>query len=83
MIPCRLPLNPGGKPSPPREKSIFTLLPGPSQPIMSTLVDLKDLTQGEFEQLMVSWGQAPFRARQIQKWLYKGVTDFQTMTDHR
>jgi 23S rRNA (adenine2503-C2)-methyltransferase len=48
---------------------------------MSSLVDLKDLTQGEFEQLMVSWGQAPFRARQIQNWLFKGVTDFQTMTD--
>ena len=30
---------------------------------------------------MTTWGQAPFRARQIQKWLYKGVTDFQAMTD--
>jgi 23S rRNA (adenine2503-C2)-methyltransferase len=48
---------------------------------MSSLVDLKDLTQSEFEQLMVSWGQAPFRARQTQKWLFKGVTDFQTITD--
>jgi 23S rRNA (adenine2503-C2)-methyltransferase len=48
---------------------------------MSSLVDLKNLTQSEFEQLMVSWGQAPFRARQVQKWLFKGVTDFQAMTD--
>ena len=30
---------------------------------------------------MTTWGQAPFRARQIQKWLYKGITDFQAMTD--
>ena len=48
---------------------------------MSSLVDLKELTQTEFEQLMASWGQAPFRARQIQKWLFKGVTDFEAMTD--
>lgn len=48
---------------------------------MSTLVDLKDLTRAEFEALMVAWGQAPFRARQIQKWLYKGVTDVESMTD--
>ncbi len=48
---------------------------------MSNLVDLKDLTQAEFEALIVSWGQSPFRARQIQKWLFKGVTDFEAMTD--
>lgn len=48
---------------------------------MSNLVDLKDLTQTECEQLLVSWGQASFRARQVQKWLFKGVTDFQAMTD--
>jgi len=48
---------------------------------MATAIDLKDLTQIEFEELMVAWGQAPFRARQVQKWLYKGVTDFEAMTD--
>ncbi|MGQ9921672.1 MAG: 23S rRNA (adenine(2503)-C(2))-methyltransferase RlmN [Desulfobacca sp.] len=48
---------------------------------MSTDLDLKDLTQTEFEELMVTWGQARFRARQVQKWLYKGVTDFEAMTD--
>jgi 23S rRNA (adenine2503-C2)-methyltransferase len=48
---------------------------------MPSLVDLKELTQAEFEQLMASWGQASFRARQIQKWLFKGVTDFEAMTD--
>ncbi len=48
---------------------------------MTDLVDIKDLTQQEFEELMVSWGQAPFRARQVQKWLYKGITDVEAMTD--
>jgi 23S rRNA (adenine2503-C2)-methyltransferase len=48
---------------------------------MPDLIDLKELTQSEFEELVTTWGQAPFRARQIQKWLYKGVTDFQAMTD--
>ncbi|MBM4286635.1 MAG: 23S rRNA (adenine(2503)-C(2))-methyltransferase RlmN [Deltaproteobacteria bacterium] len=48
---------------------------------MSTQTDLKNLTQPEFEELMASWGQAPFRARQVQKWLFKGVSDFEAMTD--
>ncbi len=48
---------------------------------MTSNIDLKDLTQTEFEQLMIAWGQAPFRARQVQKWLYKGITDFEAMTD--
>jgi len=48
---------------------------------MTSMVDLKDLTQAELEELMGSWGQAPFRARQVQKWLYKGVTDLEAMTD--
>ena len=48
---------------------------------MSDLIDLKELTQNEFEELVTTWGQAPFRARQVQKWLYKGITDFKAMTD--
>ena len=56
-------------------------LPGRNQTTMSDLIDLKELTQTEFEELVTSWGQAPFRARQVQKWLYKGVTDFEAMTD--
>ncbi len=44
-------------------------------------IDVKDLTQSEFEQLMVEWGEAPFRARQIQKWLYKGIHHVDEMTD--
>ncbi|WP_449245361.1 23S rRNA (adenine(2503)-C(2))-methyltransferase RlmN [Desulfobacca acetoxidans] len=49
--------------------------------MMSDLIDLKELTQTDFERLMVSWGQAPFRARQVQKWLFKGATEFNAMTD--
>jgi 23S rRNA (adenine2503-C2)-methyltransferase len=45
------------------------------------LIDLKENTQEELEQLMASWGQAPYRARQVQKWLFKGITDFEQMTD--
>lgn len=45
------------------------------------LIDLKDMTQEDLEGLMVSWGQAPYRARQVQKWLSKGITDFEQMTD--
>jgi 23S rRNA (adenine2503-C2)-methyltransferase len=56
-------------------------LSGLYQTTMSDLVDLKELTQTEFEELVTAWGQAPFRARQVQKWLYKGVTDFKDMTD--
>jgi 23S rRNA (adenine2503-C2)-methyltransferase len=44
-------------------------------------LDLKEFTLEELEQLMAAWGQPRFRARQVLKWLYKGVTDFQEMTD--
>jgi 23S rRNA (adenine2503-C2)-methyltransferase len=44
-------------------------------------LDLKNLTLEELEQLMASWGQSRYRALQVAKWLYKGVTDFQEMTD--
>jgi 23S rRNA (adenine2503-C2)-methyltransferase len=56
-------------------------LSGRNPTTMSDLVDLKELTQAEFEELVTTWGQAPFRARQVQKWLYKGITDFKDMTD--
>lgn len=48
---------------------------------MTAPLDLKNLTQKELEDLMVSWGQAPFRARQLQKWIFKGITDFAAMSD--
>ncbi len=48
---------------------------------MKPLIDLKDFTLSELEQLMAAWGQSPYRARQLLKWCYKGVSDFELMTD--
>ena len=48
---------------------------------MTHPVDLKDFTLPELEQLMAAWGQPTFRARQLLKWLYKGVGTFEDMTD--
>lgn len=48
---------------------------------MALPVDLKELTLTELEEVMASWGQPRFRARQILKWVYKGVADFAEMTD--
>jgi len=44
-------------------------------------LDLKEFTLPELEQLVAAWGQPTFRARQLVKWLYKGVADFDAMTD--
>lgn len=48
---------------------------------MTHRIDLKEFTLTEMEQLMAAWGQPAFRGRQLLKWLYKGVSDFQEMTD--
>jgi 23S rRNA (adenine2503-C2)-methyltransferase len=48
---------------------------------MTHLIDLKEFTLPELEQLMAAWGQPTFRARQLVKWLYKGVGAFEDMTD--
>ena len=48
---------------------------------MTHPVDLKEFTLPELEQLMAAWGQPAFRARQLVKWLYKGVGAFEDMTD--
>ncbi|MFP3866852.1 MAG: 23S rRNA (adenine(2503)-C(2))-methyltransferase RlmN [Desulfobacteraceae bacterium] len=48
---------------------------------MPSPVDLKEFTQEELEGLLAAWGQSPHRARQLQKWLYKGIFDFDQMTD--
>ncbi|MEJ2090875.1 MAG: 23S rRNA (adenine(2503)-C(2))-methyltransferase RlmN [Syntrophobacterales bacterium] len=48
---------------------------------MNAIVDLKDLTLAELEDLVASWHQPRFRARQLLKWVYKGVLDFGDMTD--
>ena len=48
---------------------------------MTGLIDLKEFTITEMELLMADWGQPAFRGRQVLQWLYKGVDDFQEMTD--
>jgi 23S rRNA (adenine2503-C2)-methyltransferase len=48
---------------------------------MSSPVDLKELSLAELEELVDAWGQPRFRARQILKWVYKGVSNFEEMTD--
>jgi 23S rRNA (adenine2503-C2)-methyltransferase len=48
---------------------------------MTHPLDLKEFTLPELEELMATWGQPTFRARQLVKWLYKGVGDFEAMTD--
>jgi 23S rRNA (adenine2503-C2)-methyltransferase len=48
---------------------------------MSHLIDLTEYTLPELEELVGSWGHPAFRARQLCKWLYKGVSDFGAMTD--
>lgn len=45
------------------------------------LIDLKELTLEELEQCVQAWGQPRYRARQLAKWLYKGVRTFDEMTD--
>ncbi len=48
---------------------------------MTRSLDLKEFTLTELEQAVADWGQPRFRARQVLKWLYKGVGDFDLMTD--
>ena len=48
---------------------------------MSHLIDIKEFNLPELEQLMGTWGQPAFRARQLVKWLYKGVGRFEDITD--
>ena len=44
-------------------------------------IDLKALTPDELSALIASVGEAPFRAKQIFKWIYRGVSSFDEMTD--
>ncbi len=48
---------------------------------MTDRLDLQEFTLNDMEQLMAAWGQPAFRGRQLLKWLYKGVSDFEEMTD--
>ncbi len=44
--------------------------------------DLRDLRSSQVQELVVSLGEKPFRARQVLRWLYKGAApDFETMSD--
>ena len=45
-------------------------------------IDLKNLTLGELEALVISLGEKPYRARQILNWLYQNpVSTFEEMTN--
>ncbi|TYP59995.1 23S rRNA (adenine(2503)-C(2))-methyltransferase RlmN [Thermosediminibacter litoriperuensis] len=43
--------------------------------------NLKGMTVEELQDFVVSLGEPPYRAKQIFRWIYKGVTDFEKMTD--
>ncbi len=48
---------------------------------MPEKIDLLDLELPELTDAVTSLGEKPFRARQLWKWLYAGVLDFDGMTD--
>ncbi|MCG0274669.1 MAG: 23S rRNA (adenine(2503)-C(2))-methyltransferase RlmN [Thermosediminibacteraceae bacterium] len=43
--------------------------------------NLKGKTIEELQDFLTSLGEPPYRAKQIFRWIYKGVTDFDKMTD--
>jgi 23S rRNA (adenine2503-C2)-methyltransferase len=46
------------------------------------LVDLASLTLPEVSSLLVGWGEKPFRARQVYRWIHqRGATSFEEMSD--
>ncbi len=45
------------------------------------MIDLKSMTQEEIGDYLKTWNQPAFRAKQIFSWLYKGVTEFDQMTN--
>ncbi|MBM4286084.1 MAG: 23S rRNA (adenine(2503)-C(2))-methyltransferase RlmN [Deltaproteobacteria bacterium] len=48
---------------------------------MAAPLNLKDVTLDELTESFTAWGHSPYRARQVLKWVYKGVDDFGGMTD--
>ncbi len=48
---------------------------------MEQKINLRDLQLTEMEDLVRSFGQPAFRAKQIFQWIYKGVTSFDAMTN--
>ena len=45
------------------------------------MVDIKSMTPEELAAYFKELGQPPFRAKQVFRWLYRGVTSFDEMTD--
>jgi len=51
-------------------------------PVTTDKSNLLGLPQAELESLFVEWGEKPFHARQLMRWIYqRGVIDFDAMTD--
>ncbi len=48
---------------------------------MPDKIDLLDMEQPEMAEAVATLGEKPFRARQLWKWLYAGIFDFDMMTD--
>lgn len=44
-------------------------------------LDIKSMLLDEIEALLLEWGEAKFRAKQIFKWLQSGIKDFDSMTN--
>lgn len=44
-------------------------------------INIKNYLLPELEELFISFGEKRFRARQIFQWLYKGIYDYEYMTD--
>ena len=45
------------------------------------MIDIKSMTLEELTAWLKDQGEPAFRARQVFKWLYRGVTSFEEMTD--
>ncbi len=48
---------------------------------MTDLIKLNEYTLPELQQVMAAWGQPAYRALQVLKWVYRGVHDFDLMTN--
>ena len=45
-------------------------------------INLLGIPREQMEELFAGWGEKPFRARQVMKWIYaRGINDFEQMTD--
>lgn len=48
---------------------------------MSDLIDIKSMILPELEELILGYGQPKYRAKQIFRWLHKGIHSFDDMSD--